>query len=151
MANDWDTPDFLIEQFASGLTPGRPYQVLPRGESWYLLGKYRRGGCDAMLRKYLHDWRLVQLSLPFSSIAVDLVQARQVIRQEGDAVNALLESINLPFLSKPICRDGMALVDGGILNVLPADVLVSQQSNIVMHGTSRPAFSASSPATSPTR
>ena len=46
--------------------------------------------------------------------------------------DALLESINLPFISRPICRDGTALVDGGILNVLPADVLVSQDANIVI-------------------
>jgi predicted acylesterase/phospholipase RssA len=122
----------MIEHFASDLTPGRPYQMLPKGDSWCLLGKYRRGGWDAMLRKYLYDWRLEQLSLPFSSVAVDLVQAQQVIRRQGDAVHALLESINLPFLSKPICRDGMALIDGGILNVVPADVLVSQGSNIVV-------------------
>ena len=57
---------------------------------------------------------------------------QQVVRQQGDAVGALLESINLPILSKPICRDGMVLVDGGILNVVPADVLVSQESNIVI-------------------
>ena len=37
----------------------------------------------------------------------------------------ILESINLPGLSPPICRDGMALVDGGVLDVLPADVLVN--------------------------
>ncbi len=39
---------------------------------------------------------------------------------------------NLPVLSPPICRDGMLLVDGGILNNLPADVLVNQGCNFVI-------------------
>ena len=76
-----------------------------------------------MLRKYLHDWRLEQLQIPFHAITVDLVQVRSVVRREGDVVHAILESINLPIISRPILRDGMALVDGGVLNNLPADVL----------------------------
>ena len=85
-----------------------------------------------MLRKYLNDWRLEQLAIPFSAVAVDLVSAEPVIRRSGDAVDALLESINLPGIARPICRDGQALVDGGILNVVPADVLVDQGANLVI-------------------
>ena len=58
--------------------------------------------------------------------------AETVIRQEGDAVNALLESINLPGIARPICRDGKALIDGGVLNVVPANVLVNQGANFVI-------------------
>ena len=85
-----------------------------------------------MLRKYLHDWQLEQLSIPFRAITVDLVQARTVVRQEGDAVRAILESINLPVVSRPILRDGMALVDGGVLNNLPADVLAENGDDFVV-------------------
>jgi NTE family protein len=42
------------------------------------------------------------------------------VREEGDSVSALLESINLPVLSSPINRDGTALVDGGMINNVPA-------------------------------
>lgn len=124
--------DFAIKAFAHDLKPAWYYRLLPYGDGWYMLGKYRRGGWDGMLRKYLHSWRIEQLPIPFSAVAADLVQARQVIRDKGDAVHGLLESINLPFLSRPICRDGAALVDGGVLNVVPADVLVNQGANIVI-------------------
>jgi predicted acylesterase/phospholipase RssA len=76
-----------------------------------------------LLRRYLHDWRLEQLLIPFYAITVDLVQVGTVVRSQGDAVHAILESINLPIVSKPILSDGMALVDGGVLDNLPADVL----------------------------
>ena len=42
------------------------------------------------------------------------------------------ESINLPVLSKPIRRRGQALVDGGLVNNIPADVLVSRGCNFVI-------------------
>lgn len=124
--------DFCIESFATDLQPGWGYRMIPYGDAVYVFLKYRLGGWDKMLRKYLSDWRLEQLALPFSSVTVDLVSAEPVIRREGDACHALLESINLPGIARPICRDGQALVDGGVLNVVPANVLVNQGANFVV-------------------
>jgi predicted acylesterase/phospholipase RssA len=94
--------------------------------------KYRRGQFDPMLRKYLQDKRLEQLLLPCLAITVDLVGGNYVVRDQGDAVHAILESINLPVLSVPIVRNGQALVDGGLVNNIPADVLVSMGCNFVI-------------------
>jgi NTE family protein len=47
-------------------------------------------------------------------------------------VHAITESINLPVLSTPINRDGRALVDGGIVNNVPADLLVANGCNFVI-------------------
>ena len=55
-----------------------------------------------------------------------------VVRERGDAVHAILESINLPVLSVPIVRNGQALIDGGLVNNIPADVLVSMGCNFVI-------------------
>lgn len=124
--------DFLIDSFVKDLTPNWFFRMLPGGDQWYLLYKYRSGQFDPMLRKYLHDLRLEQLPIPMSAITVDLIGAQAVIRDAGDAVNAITESINLPVLSRPINRDGMALIDGGLVNNIPADVLVSQGCNFVI-------------------
>lgn len=124
--------DFSAGQFASDLRPSWLFRQLPRGDHWYLLYKYRRGHFDPMLRKYLHDWRLEQLALPCFSVSVDLVSGTSVVRERGDAVHAILESINLPVLSVPICRNGQALVDGGLVNNIPADVLVAMGCNFVI-------------------
>jgi predicted acylesterase/phospholipase RssA len=85
-----------------------------------------------MLRRYLHDWRLEQLPIPAQTLTTDLVSATQVVRETGDAVDSILESINLPVLSAPLCKDGMTLVDGGVLNNLPADVLVRKNCSFVI-------------------
>jgi NTE family protein len=125
-------PDYGAQQFATDLRPSWLFRQLPRGNHWYLLYKYRSGQFDPMLRKYLHDWRLEQLPVPVKSVAVDLVGCNSLVRERGDAVHAILESINLPVLSKPICRDGQALIDGGLVNNIPADVLVSMGCNFVI-------------------
>ena len=124
--------DYSADQFAADLRPSWIFRHLPRGNHWYLLYKYRRGHFDPMLRKYLHDWRLEQLAVPCLSVTVDLVSGNSVVRERGDAVHAILESINLPVLSVPIVRDGQALIDGGLVNNIPADVLVSMGCNFVI-------------------
>ncbi len=125
-------PDCNAKQFAGDLRPSWIFRNLPQGKHWYLLYKYRRGHFDPMLRKYLHDWRLEQLALPCLSVTVDLVSGNSIVRERGDAVHAILESINLPVLSVPIVRNGQALIDGGLVNNIPADVLVSMGCNFVI-------------------
>ena len=124
--------DFLIRSFVKDLTPSWAFRHIRHGGYWYLLHKYRRGQFDPMLRKYLSNLRLEQLPLPMNSITVDLVSAEPKVRDRGDAVNGILESINLPGLSAPICRNGQALVDGGLINNVPADVLVQKGCNFVI-------------------
>jgi predicted acylesterase/phospholipase RssA/CRP-like cAMP-binding protein len=125
-------PDFAADRFSADLKVTWPFDYLPRGNHWFLLYKYRRGYFDPMLRKYLHDWRLEQLAVPCLSMTADLVSGAAVVRDCGDAVHAILESINLPVLSVPICRDGQALIDGGLMNNIPADVLVAAGCNFVI-------------------
>jgi predicted acylesterase/phospholipase RssA len=123
---------YLVDQFAADLKLPWIFRQLPSGGYWYLLYKYRRGQFDGMLRKYLHDWKLEQLAVPCLAVTVDLVSGRAVVRDRGDAVQAILESINLPMLSAPICRDGQALIDGGMVDNIPADVLTSQDCNFLI-------------------
>ena len=125
-------PDYNADSFATDLLPSWIFRHLPQGNYWHLLYKYRRGHFDAMLRKYLHDWRLEQLAVPCLSVTLDLVSGNSVVRERGDAVHAILESINLPVLSVPIVRNGQALIDGGLVNNIPADVLVSMGCNFVI-------------------
>jgi predicted acylesterase/phospholipase RssA len=45
---------------------------------------------------------------------------------------SILESINLPPLSLPIFQSDRALVDGGLLNNIPANILVAKGCNFVI-------------------
>jgi predicted acylesterase/phospholipase RssA/CRP-like cAMP-binding protein len=124
--------EYCANQFSKDLRPSWIFRHLPRGNQWYLLYKFRRGHFDSMLRPYLHDWKLEQLAVPALSVTADLVSGETVIRQRGDAIHAILESINLPVLSVPILRERRALIDGGLVNNIPADVLVAMGCNFVI-------------------
>jgi predicted acylesterase/phospholipase RssA/CRP-like cAMP-binding protein len=124
--------DYAADCFATDLRPSWIFRRLPQGGHWYLLYRFRLGHFDRMLRRYFHDWKLEQLGIPCRSIAVDLVSGQSVVRERGDAVQAILESINLPVLSVPICTRHEILVDGGLVNNTPADVLVSMGCNLVI-------------------
>ena len=124
--------NYLVDQFAADLKLPWIFRQLPSGGYWYLVYKYRLGQFEPMLRKYLHDWKLEQLAVPCFAVTVDLIGGDAIVRDRGDAVHAILESINLPMLSTPICRNGQALIDGGLVNNIPADVLASQECNFLI-------------------
>lgn len=125
-------PDVALAELKKVLTPARLFRAVPGGLRWYLWANFRRAAWESMLRPYLGDTRLEQLPLPLYVLAVDLIAGVQVVRDRGDAIDAIMESINLPYLSRPILRDGMALVDGGVLNNLPGDVLPERGADFVV-------------------
>jgi predicted acylesterase/phospholipase RssA/CRP-like cAMP-binding protein len=124
--------DYSVDRFVHDLRPSWIFRRMPRGDQWYLLYKYRTGQFDPMLRKYLAQSRLEQLPVPMNTVTVDLIGGKAIVRDAGDAVHAIIESINVPVLSRPIFRHGQALVDGGIIDNVPADVLISKGCNFVI-------------------
>lgn len=124
--------DNVTRFFKTDLQPSWFFRHIPAGGYWYLLYKYRRHHFDSMLRKYLGRARMEQLVLPMFTISVDLVEGESVLREAGDASMSILESINLPPLALPIIGSGQALVDGGLLNNIPANVLVAKGCNFVI-------------------
>ncbi|MFO0013920.1 MAG: patatin-like phospholipase family protein [Planctomycetota bacterium] len=129
------SPEYATQCFKNDLQLSRFFKSLPGGGYWYLLYKYRWNLFDPMLRKYLDRATMQQLTIPVHTIAVDLVEGTPLIRSKGDAVRNILESINLPPLSIPIFDSGSAIVDGGLLKNVPADVLVSKGCNFVLAST----------------
>ncbi len=127
--------DYNIQCYCKDLRLPWIFRHLPGGGYWYLLYKYRRGQFDPMLRKYLGNARLEQLPLPTYTVTVDLVSGHPVVRETGDAVRSITESINVPGLASPILGEREALVDGGLVNNVPADVLVAKGCNFVIAST----------------
>lgn len=121
-----------ILYFPAELTPSAMFQKVPGGKAWYLWFNFRTGRFDGKLRKFFYDWQFEQLPIPCITMSADLLTGQAIGRTQGDLVHAVLESINLPMISSPIIRDNMALVDGGILNNLPADKLVEHGADLVI-------------------
>jgi NTE family protein len=128
-------PEFATDCFKHDLRPPWFFRQLPGGGYWYLLYKYRLRRFGPMLRKYLGDLRLEQFVIPVMMISVDLVDGVPLVRDRGDATTNILESINLPPLALPIVQLDQAVVDGGLLNNVPANVLVTRGCNFVIAST----------------
>lgn len=66
--------------------------------------------------------RIEEFGKKFACVAVDLVEAKQVIIDSGDAALAVSASACVPLLFKPVVWGAKHLVDGGLLNNVPSDV-----------------------------
>lgn len=58
----------------------------------------------------------------FAAVATDLKTGKQVVLDKGSAIDAVSASSAYPIIYSPLRKDGMNLVDGGLVNNIPADV-----------------------------
>ncbi|MBN1264596.1 MAG: patatin-like phospholipase family protein [Anaerolineales bacterium] len=72
------------------------------------------------------------LRFPLAVTAVDLVTAREVILNEGSLLDALMATTAVPGVFNPVEKNGMELVDGGVLNNLPVDLARGQGADRVI-------------------
>ncbi len=75
------------------------------------------------LESFLDDLTFDQLRIPLAVVAVDLNSGQKVVLNEGRVVDAVRATTALPGLLSPVQREGQLLVDGGLLDNLPADVV----------------------------
>lgn len=72
------------------------------------------------------------LSLPFAAVAVDISTGCEVVLNSGDVATAVSASCAVPALFTPVRIGDMVLVDGGLLNNMPADVCRQMGADIVI-------------------
>ncbi|PSJ61106.1 patatin-like phospholipase family protein [Kumtagia ephedrae] len=72
-----------------------------------------------------------ELKIPLKVTATDFYGHKLAVFEEGDLVSALAASAAIPAVFSPVQRDGVLLIDGGIYNPVPFD-LVSGLADIVI-------------------
>lgn len=77
---------------------------------------------ERYLERTLGAWRFEDLEIPFAAVAVDIVAGAEVVLREGALAPALRASCSVPGIFAPVSLGGRLLVDGGLLNDVPADV-----------------------------
>ena len=78
---------------------------------------------DSMVTSMFGDLEIADLWLPYFCISADLTHAEVRVHDRGSVGRAVRASMSLPGMAIPV-RDGNALlVDGGVLNNVPADVM----------------------------
>ena len=67
--------------------------------------------------------QIEDLPIPFTAVATDLTNSREVWFQRGSVATAIRASIGIPSVFTPVMVDGRLLADGGLLNPVPVDPL----------------------------
>ncbi len=76
--------------------------------------------------------RIEELSLPFATLATDVATGEEVVFREGDLFEALRATVSIPGLFTPVEQRGRQLIDGGVINPLPLNLLQQRAHNLVV-------------------
>ena len=88
-----------------------------------LIALVRGKKASAMLQKNFGDIRIEELPKPFFCVSSDLTTGRIHEHRAGLLWRALRASVALPGILPPVTHHGHLLVDGGVMNNLPVDVM----------------------------
>ncbi|MCL1089273.1 patatin-like phospholipase family protein [Shewanella profunda] len=72
------------------------------------------------------------LAIPYRAVATDLETSQPVIISHGSLVNAMQASATVPGALQPTQFEGKLLVDGGIANNMPIDVVKAMGADIII-------------------
>ena len=81
---------------------------------------------------YQEDMDFNKLPIPFACVSTDLITGDEVVIRYGNMPTAMRASMAIPGVFAPVVKDGMVLVDGGLVNNFPADVLRNMGADIII-------------------
>ncbi len=70
--------------------------------------------------------------IPFAAVAADLETGERVVLRHGRIAEAVTASTAVPGVFSPVARDGRYLIDGGIVEKLPVDVVLELGAEVVL-------------------
>lgn len=71
------------------------------------------------------------LDIPLKVVAADYWRREEVVYEQGPLMPAIEASMALPGAFKPVSFDGRVLIDGGVVNPVPYDLLIDECDVIV--------------------
>lgn len=78
------------------------------------------------------DFLIENLNIKFGAIAVDLLNCKEVLINKGSLLQAIRSSISVPGVFTPVKFENTYLVDGGVLNNLPEDLVKKMGADVVL-------------------
>jgi NTE family protein len=80
----------------------------------------------------LDDVDIDQLPVPYGAVATELGSGREIWLRHGKMLDAVRASCALPGIFRPAVRDGVLLVDGGLVNPVPVSMCRALGADIVI-------------------
>lgn len=87
---------------------------------------------EKLLNQYLESNDFKGSKIPFRAVATDLHSGKEVIISKGKITDAIRASISIPGVFSATYLDQKYLVDGGVVNPLPVNVVKKMGADIVL-------------------
>lgn len=75
------------------------------------------------IQEWVPDRNIEDLPIPAAFVATDFIHSRQVVFRSGSLFRAIRASISIPMCFEPVEYEGTLLVDGGLVNPLPLNIV----------------------------
>lgn len=96
------------------------------------MGLFGLDGLESIIDDLVARRTIEQLPRPFRAVAVDLCRGDEVVFDRGSVNHAVRASCNVPGVFVPFVDADRVLVDGGLLNNVPADVVRQMGAEVVI-------------------
>jgi NTE family protein len=83
-------------------------------------------------REVTGDLFIEDFPIPFTAVATDMKSNEEIHFKSGSLYHALRASVSIPGLFTPVVYDGKVLVDGGVLNPVPVNLVNKQDDAIIV-------------------
>ena len=100
--------------------------------NWFFMPSSTDNIETTLLKIFKKNLLFSELKIPFCAMAVNIKTGKEVKLDSGFVARACCASSAVPGVFKPVEFDGMALVDGGLTNNVPADIVREMGANIVL-------------------
>ncbi|MCB1744047.1 MAG: patatin-like phospholipase family protein [Gammaproteobacteria bacterium] len=141
IACDWETEEH-IERVREAFVVTNPL----RDMTIPVLALYRGRRVSAGLERFFRDWRIEDLWRPFFCVSTNLSIHAEHVHQSGSLWRALRASIAVPGILPPVVENGQVLVDGGVLNNFPVDLMAQAPRGPLIGVDFAPHYSVSDPS-----
>jgi NTE family protein len=95
-------------------------------------GLVRGGRLMDHFRQHFTDRRIEQLATPFAAVATALDTGAEIWLRSGSMFEAVRASVAVPGFFAPVLREGMVLVDGGLVNPVPVSLARAMGADILI-------------------
>lgn len=80
----------------------------------------------------MRDKKFSDLKYPFYVVATDLLRGEEVVFKEGSLYDAVRASISIPGILPPVKLNDIVLVDGAVVDKVPAKVLKENRHGFII-------------------
>jgi NTE family protein len=87
---------------------------------------------EKLLDKLISNKTFDELRIPLSVVSVDLLSGELYVFREGPVARAVRASSSIPGIFSPLEWEDMLLVDGGVKNNVPADIVKEMGADVVI-------------------